>query len=142
MQIKRIFHTWDEWECYPAGFYETKPPNGMTDEEALEAYRDFLADLPAFDEALKKVTTEWVNSCEHYLTNERMNRIAWLGQASACYALGLPRHYRAGYHKLTERQQREADELALVYLNKWLDANGQGQLTLLTAQSKTRMDLY
>ena len=31
------------------------------------------------------VIVEWVNSCEHYLSNFAMNRIAWVGQAAMCY---------------------------------------------------------
>ena len=78
----RIFHEWEDWECYPAGFYGDKPPKGMTVTDCEEAYRDFLADIPRFEAALNRVITEWVHSCEHYLTNQKMNRIAWLGQAS------------------------------------------------------------
>jgi len=38
----RIFHTHDKWECVDAGFYETKPPSGMTAERCKLAYRDFF----------------------------------------------------------------------------------------------------
>jgi hypothetical protein len=139
--MERIYHTWDKWECYPAGFYENRAAN-ITDEEAFEAYRAFLADLSQFESALACVIEEWVYSCEHYLSNDRMNRVAWLGQASACYALGLPSRYRGGYNRLTEDEKNAADELALRYMNIWRVRNGHPELTPEEAASRTEMDLY
>ena len=140
--MKRIYHTWDKWECYPAGFYENKAPNGWTAQEATKRYADFLRDNLAFEMALDRVTTEWIRSCEHYLSNENMNRIAWLGQASACFALRLPSAFRSGYHLLTPGEQRTADELALKYLNRWLEAHGEAPLNLENAGSKLDVELY
>ena len=77
----------------------------MNKAECEEAYRDFLANSQKFSNALEKVTTEWKHSCEHYLTNSAMNRIAWLGQAAACYALGIPSKYRSGFYLLTTEEQ-------------------------------------
>jgi hypothetical protein len=139
--MKRIYHTWDKWECYPDGFYETRVPH-MTDEEANEGYRLFLTTPVAFEFGLIRVIRLWPNSCEHYLSNERMNRIAWLGQAAACTIFRLPSKYRSGYHRLTDEQKRAADELALKYLNRWLSERGEPTLTMEEAQSKTEMDLY
>ena len=141
--MKRIFHTWDEWECYPAGFYNNHPQTGqMDDDEARDAYAAFLADSDAFRAALKRVLAEWPNSCEHYLSNERMNRIAWLGQAAACIAIGLPSRFKGGFNRLTEEQQEEANSVALEALNEWLGRRGEPTLTPEEAQSKTQMDLY
>ena len=137
----RIYWTWDEWECYPAGFYENQKA-GMTDEQCKELYRDFLADLDLFRGGLWRVTSEWKKSCEHYLTNEAMNRIAWLGQASACLVHGLPSKYRSGYFLLTEDQQKRADDLALEFLNKWLVEHGRPTVDLDGAGVKTKVNLY
>ena len=91
---------------------------------------------------MARVLDEWPNSCEHYLSNECMNRIAWLGQASACYALGLPSRYRGGYNRLTEDEKNAADDLALRYMNIWRVRNGHSGLTPEEAASRTEMDLY
>lgn len=139
----RIHHTWEKWECYLAGFYEERPPNGMTQDEGEEKYREFLADSTLFEKSLLEITSTWKNSCEHYLTNERMNRIAWLGQASVAHALGIPSCCRGGYHLLTDSQKQTADLLALKYLNIWLVANGrETYATLADASSKTETELY
>jgi ParB-like chromosome segregation protein Spo0J len=138
----RIFHTFDRWECYKAGFYAERPPSGMTQDEGEEVYREFLSDLTAFGAALHAVTTQWVNSCEHYLTNERMNRIAWLGQASVAYSKGIPSICRGGYQRLTAEQQAAADALALEYLNKWLTARGMAAVDYEAAGGRTEAELY
>ena len=120
---QRIFHTYDKWECYKAGFYNTTK-EGMTAEQCERVYYGLLTNETNFRDALEKVTTEWVHSCEHYLTNKSMNRVAWLGQAALCYARGIPSVYRGGFNLLTEDQQIKANNIALEYLNKWLVEHG------------------
>ena len=138
----RILHTWEKWECYRAGFYAERPPGGMTQEQGEEVYQSFLSDLAAFEAALRHVTTEWKHSCEHYLTNDRMNRIAWLGQAAAAQAKGMPSCCRGGYRRLTEEQQTDADAMALLYLNEWLEASGYSPVTMTQAGGRTEAELY
>lgn len=140
-KIKRIYHTWDKWECYPAGFYESKK-EGMTKKECEEVYRDILKSKRKFKKALNRVITEWVNSCEHYLSNEKMNRIAWLGQASLNIETGIPSTFRTGYFLLTKKQQGEADLLALEALNKWLTKNGYEETDLIGAGVKSHANIY
>lgn len=119
----RIFHTYDKWECHKAGFYNTTK-EGMTTDQCEREYQRLLTNEDEFRQALDGVTTNWVHSCQHYLTNKAMNRIAWLGQASLCYAKGIPAAFRGGFNRLTEDQQQKANEIAWEYLNKWLTENG------------------
>lgn len=116
----RIFHTWEKWECHKAGFYASKK-DGMTAEQCENAYAEFLSNDDKFREALNGVLNDWINSCEHYLTNKAMNRIAWLGQAAMCYATGIPSKFCAGFNLLTNEQQEKANNTALEYLNKWME---------------------
>lgn len=138
---ERIYHTWDKWECYPAGFYENGK-DGLDDEVCKKSYADFLSDDDRFRAALERVLAEWGKSCEHYLTNEGMNRIAWLGQASACLALGLPSKYRSGYFLLSDDQQKAADLIALEYLNRWLTGRGFDPVDLEGAGVRAKVNLY
>jgi len=139
---ERIFHTYDKWECHKAGFYASKK-DGMTSEECEIAYADFLRNSDAFKDALSHVITEWKHSCEHYLTNKSMNRIAWLGQASMCYATGIPSKYCSGFNLLTDSEQDIANNIALEYLNKWLIANSMESVTMDKAVSSGRqVELY
>lgn len=138
----RILHTWDKWECYRAGFYAERCPAGMSQEQGEQAYQEFLSDLARFESSLKVVTGEWKYSPEHYLTNERMNRVAWLGQASVAQALGIPSGCRAGYQLLSDQQKYDADMMALKYLNRWLTAHGRHQLMRADAVGRTEAELY
>lgn len=137
----RVFHTYDKWECHKAGFYATTK-EGMTKTECETAMRDLLADLPRFKKALDGVITQWTRSCEHYLTNVAMNRIAWLGQAATCYALGIPAVYRGGFYLLTAEQQESANKAALRALNRWLKANGRKAVDMDTAAPDREMEIY
>ena len=141
--MDRIYHPWNEWECYPAGMYETRPADkSLTDDDCRRIYAELLSDLPRFRKALQRVITEWPNSCEHYLTNERMNRVAWLGQASLCIAEGIPQRYRGGYMELTDQQKIDADNTALDALNAWLFFHGEQPVDLVGAGTKAKVNLY
>jgi hypothetical protein len=71
-----------------------------------------------------------------------MNRIAWLGQASLCYALGIPLTFRGGFQLLSKEEQEIANKTALIYLNKWLRKNGMEEVSMEEALSDNQMDLY
>jgi ParB-like chromosome segregation protein Spo0J len=137
----RIFHSHDKWECYKAGFYSTTK-EGMKKEECEKVYAEFLSNSDDFANALEHIIKNWKNSCEHYLTNGAMNRIAWLGQAALCYAKGIPSIYRGGFNLLTGEQQICANKIALKYLNLWLIANDREEIDMSQALSDNQMDLY
>lgn len=124
----RIFHTYDKWECYKAGFYANSV-DGKKSEQLEKEYAEFLKNSEIFEKTLEKVIHEWKYSCEHYLSNRAMNRIAWLGQAAACYAKGLPSKYCGGFNLLTEDEKIKANKIALKYLNKWLVNNNQNEVS-------------
>jgi hypothetical protein len=106
-------------------------------------YADFLRDIPRFQKAMDGVLADWPNSTEHNLSNERMNRIAWLGQAAMCWDTGVPAAFCNGYMLLTEEEKERANLAALEYLNKWLAANGRPTLaTLKDAARTTQPELY
>jgi hypothetical protein len=126
---ERVFHTYDKWECFKAGFYNTHV-DGMTKDQCENEYAKFLSDENSFRDALEHIINEWVNSCEHYLTNKSMNRIAYLGQAALCYARQIPNVFRGGFYLLSESQQKKANEIALEYLNKWLENNNRNPVSL------------
>lgn len=141
--MDRIYHTWDKWECYRAGFFEVHPPKGMTDDDCINVYKEFLQDVEEFKRIMRLIINEWVNSCEHNLTNERMNRIAWMGQASLCYKYKIPSRYRGGYNLLSPVEQMAADQAALDCINEWLALKGYNERhDLESIKSKTEVDLY
>jgi len=133
----RVFHTYDKWECYKYNFYGTTK-EGMSKSECEAAYKEFFQDLNLFEHNLNIVISEWEKSCEHYLTNPSMNRIAWLGQASVARDSLIPSKFCSGYNLLTESEQIKANELALKYLNLYLKSRGLEEVDMDTAMAKGR----
>jgi hypothetical protein len=128
--MTRIWHPWQRWECFRAGLYGTSPPAPMSPEAALRAYAEFLSDTDRFKAALAKVLSEWTFSCEHFLSNDGINRVAWLGQASMCIDTGVPSAFRAGFKLLDEREREIANATAFQYLTIWLRGQQFKQLPL------------
>jgi ParB-like chromosome segregation protein Spo0J len=138
----RKFHTYENWECHKAGFYNSRL-DGFTNQECQQMYVEIMKNEKRFRQALQNVISNWHNSCEHYLTNKAMNRIAWLGQAAVCIDSGVPSVFCSGFNLLTEKEQLKANNIALEYLNKWLFLNGLPNLTLEQALSVGRqVDIY
>jgi ParB-like chromosome segregation protein Spo0J len=138
---ERVFHTYDKWECHKAGFYN-QHMDGVSKKDGEVLYAAFLRDDVAFRDGLNRVIAEWKHSCEHYLTNRAMNRIAWLGQTACCAAKGYPAVFRSGFHLLTEAEQATANATALEYLNKWLCANNRKPVTMEEATSDRQAEIY
>src|SRR5690349_454686 len=97
--MTRIFHPWDKWEDYRHNFYGGVSHDYPKD-NTLALYASLLADLNKFEEALKIIIAEWKYSCEHNLTNEAMNRIAYLGQASCALVYKVPHNVSMGGYNL------------------------------------------
>lgn len=118
--MTRIFHPYDKWECYQSNFY-----GGVSDyqkDDTLQLYASLLKDLNLFETTLQTITSEWKHSCEHNLSNESMNRVAWLGQASCALVYKVPHNVSmGGYNLLTAEEQKAADGIAQKYLDKWLE---------------------
>jgi len=139
---QRVFHTWDKWECFPAGFYESSLKD-KSHEECQDLFIKVLSSKELFSKALDGLIHNWKNSCEHYLTNKSMNRIAWLGQAAVCYSTGVPARYSSAWFKITEDKRNEANEMALKYLNIWLSMNNMDSVDMYEALNSGRqIELY
>lgn len=120
--MDRIYHSWDKWECFKAGFYATTCQYHAA--EARQMYASFLRDTGRFVAALNRVIYEWPVSCEQFLSNESINRVAWLGQAAMCIDTGVPACFRGGFNRLTEDEKKIANETAAFYLRAWLRRHG------------------
>lgn len=138
----RVFHTFDKWECVKAGFYATTKES-WTKDQCEQAYLTLLSDPVKFEEVAREVVAEWPMSCEHYLTNSAMNRLAWIGQASVCKAYGVPSQFSSGWSLLNKDQQDKANEVALNVLNEWLQSREIGMLDFETAAAIGRqVEIY
>ncbi len=118
--INRIYHPWPSWECYRSGFFT---PTGDSDllKTWRQQYAELLSDISKFNAAMQRVISEWPHSCAHNLTNESMNRIAWLGQASCAISFGsCADQTRSAFNLLSQKSQDKANAAASVVLDEWL----------------------
>ena len=119
-KVTRIYHPWGMWECFKAGFFTTPKGKGQKETDRIN-YAKLLGDLEYFEKVLQKVLVEWPYSCEHNLTNDTMNRVAWLGQACGAYEFGCCADKIAGaFCDLSVVEQKSACDLAAKYLEQWL----------------------
>lgn len=110
-------HPWYKWECYKDGFYEIT--TRFTRDEAEKIYQDYFKDTNKFKRDIKKVMSLWKFSCEHFLTNPNINRVAWLGQACVFVATGVTPNYKYSYNKLSKKIRDECDEIAKKEIQKF-----------------------
>lgn len=96
-------------------------------------------------EFMDKVITEWKHSCEHNLTNDSMNKIAYIGQAACCLYDNVPCIVTMNAWKTLPVEIRlRADEIAKKTLNKWIQnqrsrstfGNGKGRDMRTESQTK------
>lgn len=122
--MNRIYHPWHLWEDYQHNFYGGVSDDYIVD-DSLQTYASLLKDLKLFEHILQIIIAEWKYSCEHNLTNESLNRIAYLGQAAMAYQYKVPSHKSmGGYNLLSETEKQAADEMAKKYLDLWLSRSG------------------
>lgn len=116
--MRQVWHPWHQWECYHAGMFDGATE--LSPEEGKQRYAEFLRDIPRFEAAMAKVLELWPKSCEHFLSNPSMNRVAWLGQAAMCMDSGLSRRFRAGFSMMEDHECRAANRAAEAVLKKWI----------------------
>lgn len=113
-------HPWWRWECYENGFYA--PAEG---DWARQAYKDFHLSENLFFEVMCEAAKDWVFSFENFLSNQEINRVAWLGQVSACYHLGISSYNRGAYNELPREIRHRQNLLAQDFLKEWLNEYNQ-----------------
>lgn len=122
--MKRQWTSWEKWEDYKVNFYGGMIDNWQRD-DTLELYAGLLRDLPRFEAALKRITSEWKHCLAHNLSHEGMNRLAYLGQAACALLYNVPHKVSmSGYQLLTDAEKIAADAMAQKYLDLWLKSHG------------------
>lgn len=120
MKVYRLFHPCQQWEDFKFNFHGNV--GTYEQENTVKLCADLLRDLPRFERALFEIVNTWHFSCEHNLTNEAMNRIAYLGQAACALRLNVPSGISMGaWSTLSKEEQVAADALAKRYLDLFLE---------------------
>ena len=129
LQVKRVYHPYWLWEDFNNGFYNNEQPS-IKESNILKVIELFNS---------KELTEKWMNyvidnwkySCEHNLTNNSLNRIAWIGQSACCCYAKVPCiTTMEAWNLLSVKVQERANKIAFEVLNKWEKRNKNIQLCL------------
>lgn len=114
--MKQIYHNYLKWE--DVGMWQSVPKD--KGEELLIKAIDFTGDHKLYGSYMLKIIKEWPVSCEQNLTDNSINRRAWIGHAACFLALGCPEHItRQAWHYLTQEQQDKANAQADKAIVTW-----------------------
>jgi hypothetical protein len=125
----RIYHHYLKWEDWRFGFYDNC--SGEVKNEKIERVLEMFNSEELTRKYMSKVISEWKYSCEHNLTNDSLNKIAYIGQAACCLFAEVPGTVTMeAWSLLTPEVQDRSDKIALEILNKWESENNNIQLCL------------
>jgi len=125
----RIYHPYWLWEDYKAGFYENC--SGEQKQVYIEKIIEMFNSEKLTLESMFSVVDNWKYSCEHNLTNNSMNCIAYIGQGACCIYCGAPSTITMEcWSKLTKEVQERANKNALQAIERWKENNKFIQLCL------------
>ena len=83
----QVFYHYLEWEDFQAGMYCLEKKDDS--EQLIELAKDLLSDPIEFEKVARNMIFDWHKSASHNLTNKKINRRSWIGQATCCYEIGI-----------------------------------------------------
>ena len=129
VEKNRIYHPWNLWEDYKAGFYDNC--SGEEKKQKIDKVIEMFSSAELTEKYMRRVITEWKYSCEHNLTNSSMNKIAYLGQGACCLYASIPSTVTMeAWSKLTKEVQDRSNSIAEKILTEWNNRNKNLQLCL------------
>tara|TARA_R110002153_G_scaffold57939_2_gene159157 strand:- start:708 stop:1079 length:372 start_codon:yes stop_codon:yes gene_type:complete len=116
--LERVYHSWEKWEDHKNGFYNNI---GGKNKKILETkVFELFGNENICRENMYKVVKEWRYSCEHNLSNNSINKIAYIGQASCCIYGGVPSTITMDcWSKINKEHRNRADLIAKEVLLFW-----------------------
>ena len=127
--MNRIYHPYHLWEDFKCGFYDN-----ISGEEKKHKISKVIEMFNSEELTLKymnMVVNDWKYSCEHNLTNESLNKIAYIGQAACCLYGGVPNTITMEAWSMLDKSIHErSDNIANKILLKWIEENKNIQLCL------------
>ena len=117
--MTRVYHPYTAWEDFQNKMWDTLP---RSEENAmLQRAVQFTGDATLYGSFMLRVIEEWPTACEHNLTNEGMNRLAWIGHAATCLAIQCPEYItRKAWSFLTQQQRDDANAQAENAVQLWV----------------------
>jgi hypothetical protein len=114
--IQKIWHPFERWEDLGMWRDITKAESQLYLEKSIE----FTGDAILYGAWMLKVLSQFPISCEHHITDQSINRRAWIGHAACYLAIGCPEYItRKAWAFLTEQQQIDANKQADIAIETW-----------------------
>lgn len=116
--MKRIYHDYRRWEDFKNGMWRNVSKRER--EKLLPIAIEFTGDHEKYGAAMMEVTRKWKYSCEHNLTDNSLNKKAWVGHAACSLKMNLPEFVvRMAWKLLTDEQRYLANNQADIAINIW-----------------------
>jgi hypothetical protein len=114
--MERVYHPYWEWEEIEHNMW-----GDVDDRKAyLKKAIAFTSDHKKYGRFMNRVVSEWPISCENALTDDSINKKAWVGHAATALAIGCPEDItREAWGHLTDEQQLLANEEARKAIQTW-----------------------
>ncbi len=114
--MERVYHPYWEWEEIEHNMW-----GDVGDRKAyLKKAIAFTSDHKKYGRFMNRVVSEWPISCENALTDDSINKKAWVGHAATALAIGCPEDItREAWGHLTDEQQLLANEEARKAIQAW-----------------------
>ena len=118
IEKNRIYHPWDPREAYPFDFY--KNCTGQDKEFKLQSVVNMFNSAIDTERCMNYVVDNWKSSMEHNLTNNSMNKIAYIGQCACAYYDNIPSTATMeGWSLLSDEVTDRSNLLAQDAIDKW-----------------------
>ena len=115
-KFERVYHPVDRWEEIPANMWGEATNPRLALEDAIA----FTSDHALYGDWMMKVIQSWPSSCENALTDNSLNKRAWVGHAAVAMALNIPEDItRKAWSYLTDEQQLLANKAAERAICEW-----------------------
>jgi len=138
--MKRIYHPYWLWECYKNGMWEQTTKKEI--ETSLNNAIQFTGNHIEYGSAMLSVINNWKYGIEHHLTDNNINRKAYIGHAACNFKFGWSEGLvRMAWGYLTDEQRDLANNEADKYINVWILRNtlNGNQLNLFNETENNRL---
>lgn len=118
LKIKQKYVPYWEWEDYLNGMWRTVSKD--EEKEFLRQSIIFTSDWVIYGKAMFEVMNAWPKTMLNSMTNNSINKRAFLGHCAVQYKINCPEYItRMAWKELTDRQRFDADLIAQKHIDNW-----------------------
>lgn len=116
MKLVRVYRDYREWEEIKFNMWGKVENKELFLKKAI----DFTSNHSLYGQYMFRVANEWPVSCENALTDNLINKKAWIGHAACALAIQCPEDItRLAWSYLTDEQQFLANNEAERAIEHW-----------------------